>query len=343
MRSGLQILSRRHARTRILKSLRLVPNEADSVVWHELVRSIVWTLTRGRTPVHVLRLLNRALDAAQGIAEEDMGPEALRAELRGSLNELAMSGDLAELDAGMWLPAPSRLVAMAPQDDMLFVGGLPTRLLNLAPADVMARKGPFRFIRRAAAGPLSFPVEDMDEWARRPDEPLQVWAAQILALPLLEHWEPTESTRVELYLPERAPAGTPQFKRWSEHYGDVPGIYLARRTRAFGTREFRIVEVLSGRIARSGAVLARGEARRLMYALDLAADNRTRGRWTAFGAGGRLVLTSVLPYAESRIFAALGVLTINPEKLYEQPWAFVSHGEHIQELVNALSIQLNTQ
>jgi hypothetical protein len=79
-----------------------------------------------------------------------------------------------------------------------------------------------------------------------------------------------------------------------------------------------------------------------MYALDAIARNCTRGRWTASGAGGRLVLNSVLPHAENRIFAALGYLFADPDKVYEQQWTFTSHGAHILGLLSALSIQVTT-
>lgn len=339
----LQIVSRDHARARVLKSIGLQPHAPASVVRFEMLRTLVWALTGGRDPVHVLRLLNRALDAALGVADEDLGPEALRSTLRDALDELAMAGDIAELDGGLWVPAPTRLVSIASRDEALLVGGLPTRYLTGVSAAAITRKGPFRFVARSMADVLGVPVEEIADWARRPEQPLSEWAAQVLAQRLPEYEEPAEGARIEFYMPQRAPAGAPQFKRWYERYGDGSAVGLARRTRAFGSREYRVVEVVSGQVVRSGAALARGEARRLMYALDAEARNCTRARWASAGAGGRLVLNSVLPHAEHRIMAALGSLTVPEDRLYEQRWDFGSHGEQVRAVVSELSIQLTSE
>ncbi len=339
----LQIVSRDHARARVLKSIGLQPHAPAPVVRFELLRTLAWALTGGRNPVHVLRLLNRALDVAMGVADEDLGPEGLRAALRDALDELAMAGDIAELDGGLWVPAPTRLVPITGQDEALLVGGLPTGYLTGVSAAAISRKGPFRFVSRSSADVLRLPIEDIAEWARRPQQPLLEWAAQIMAQHLPEYEEPADGARIAFYVPHRAPAGAPQFKRWYERYGDGSAIGLAKRTRAFGSREYRVVEVVSGQVVRSGAALARGEARRLMYALDAEAHNYTRARWASAGAGGRLVLSSVLPQAEQRILAAFGSLTVPEERLYEQRWVFSSHGEQVRAVLGELSIQLTTE
>jgi hypothetical protein len=65
-----------------------------------------------------------------------------------------------------------------------------------------------------------------------------------------------------------------------------------------------------------------------MYAFDLAADNPVQARYLRVPTGTEFVLTSELPRAEQRAFAALGTLMIPDDRRFERRWTFVQN-EHI--------------
>ena len=114
---------------------------------------------------------------------------------------------------------------------------------------------------------------------------------------------------------------------------------LARRTRIYGAREYRLVEGRAGRIT-SVCDLHGIDVRRLMYALDLAAGNPVRARFRRVSAGTEWLFTSELPRAEQRIFAALGSLTIPGDRPFERRWTFVHNEELALDRLRSLGIQL---
>jgi len=292
---SLSELSRNDARAEALLSLGLSEAAADREVRPEVLRAVTWALTGGTTAVHILRLLNRSVEYASGLASSPQETEGLRSMLRDDLDSLADAGDLAGLDGGYWLPAPTRLVDLQEDDAMLIGGGLPTRAISNVLRQSLVLEGPFRRVGSQAALQLGLPVEQLSDWARRPTDPLDKWAQRITELELPEYSAPRDGSTTQLYLPESARPGAPQFRRWVERCDDVNGRRLARRTRVFGAREYRVVEVAGGNLVRSGAVLGPREARRLMYAFDAQCGNATRARWVARPPGGELVLTSDLP------------------------------------------------
>lgn len=340
MLGSLSELSRKDARAKALLSLGLSEAATDGNVRREVLRALTWALTGGTAPVHVLRLLNRSVDYASGLASSSQEAEGLRSMLRDDLDALADAGDVAGLDGGYWLPSPTRLVDIHEDTAMLIVGGLPTRAIPHALRQTLVFDGPFRRVESQAALSLELPVEELSDWARRPTEPLDQWAQRITNLDLPEYSAPRDGSTTQLYLPEITRPGAPQFKRWAERYDDVIGRRLARRTRVFGAREYRVVEVAGGNLVRSGAVLAPREARRLMYASDARCGNATRARWIARPPGGELVLTSDLPEPEHRMLGALGRLEPSTEKVYERRWKFTKEPDQVLELLHALSIDV---
>lgn len=338
--SALGLLSADDGKARALASLGLPHDASDTDVRLELLRVVTWALTAGRRPVHVLRLLNRSLEIAASLSNSTAEPERLRSDLREGLDALAGAGDLAELDGGLWIPAPTRLVEAPRGDHALFVGGLPTRRLPASVRPGISRSGPFRIADRSVSAALSLPKESLSDWARKPPEPLDAWAARILAIDLHEYSEPLDGAVTQLYLPARARSGAPQFKRWVDRYEGVSGRFLARRSRVFGAREYRLGQAVDGRLVRSGAVLAPREARRLMYAFDALAGNPTRARWIVRPAEAVLILTSDLPDPEHRMLGAMGSLELNPAKAYERRWTFNAQYEQVLEVLRELSIEI---
>ncbi len=341
MTATLRPVSESEAQRAAFVSLGLEGGASPADIRIELLRALAWALTGGARPVHIVRLLNRAIDLATNLGGTGLEPEFLREVLRSELQSLAAAGDLAELDSGLWLPAPTRLVEVGEGVEFsLLVGGIPSRMLAEAVRIDVSRNGPFRLLKRRAAALLSYPLEPLSEWARKPNEPLDAWGRYLLDSDIPEFTETQDGAKLELYLPARANRGAPQFKRWYERYEDAKGRFIARRIRVYGAREYRIVEVDRKRVTRSGAILTRHEARRLMYAVDSAANNPTRAKWMARGEGGDLVLTSELPESERRIFGAMGVFEPNPERVYERRWTFSAHGRQILDTLRDLHIDV---
>lgn len=343
MCTALRILSREKAIEEVILSLALPRTVTDLEFQFEMLRAITWALTGGIGPVHVLRLLNRAVEIAMGLVTNFVETEHLRADLRESLDILAEVGDLVELDGGYWLPAPTRFVEAHRDDHVLLVGGLPNRLLPTDLRELVSPRGPFRSVERSTTSLLNIPTEDLFDWARKPPEPLDVWAQRILEIDLPVYTEPRDGSMTLLYLPAHAHSGAPQFKRWFERYDKVEGRFLARRSRVFGAREYRLVEVTDGKLVSSGAVLGPHEARRLMYAFDARFGNPTKAMWFPRSTGGELVLNSVPPEPEQRILGAMGgSLSLNPEKVYQRRWIFSADGEKVLKILRDLSIDVRS-
>lgn len=188
----------------------------------------------------------------------------------------------------------------------------------------------------------ALPVEDLNSWAKLPELSLQDWGREVIESLDRQPYSPTSADAFEFYLPENCMPGTPQFKRWSESAGDTTGTLLARRTRLYGTREYRLVDVRSGRII-SACELHDVDVRRLMYARDLAAKNPVRARQLRGGNPSEWLFTSELPRAEQRTFAAFGSLTIPDDRPFERRWTFVRNEELALGMLRSLGIALGQQ
>src|SRR5262249_42952881 len=120
------------------------------------------------------------------------------------------------------------------------------------------------------------------------------------------------------------------------------GALLARRTRLYGAREYRLVDVVRGRIARA-CELPAGEARRLMYALDAEAGNPVQARSTSSVKGHtEIILMSEIPRPEQRVLAALGTLEIPVNRPFERRWRFERGEDLALRLLKSLGIVISS-
>ncbi len=297
---------------------------AGEATEYDVLRLVTWSLTRSQEPAHVVRVLNCAVELARSFALLSEPAEAVRDRLRGRLEDLAEAGDLVWLDEGRWLPAAVRQVPLGDgREGALLVGGIPTSSLPREMGTNVLAHGAYRRLRSLAPfAELALPSEQLDAWTLAPPEPLKEWGQDILQAPLPEYREPQrDESAFRVYLPSRARPGSTQLRRWSDRVGEVSGRYLAERSRVFGAREYRVVELASGRVIKSGNVLAPGEATRLRYALDALSGNPTRVSWHENRDAVVVTLWSSIPRAEQRLLAALGCLEIC-ERSYPRRWHF---------------------
>lgn len=302
----------------------------------EILRATIWPRAAQTNRVHITRVLGIALPSWRLLsARSDANDETLRAELREALSTLEDAGDVIESSGGYWASATARFVRLPEGVGYLLVGGVPTALLQLQQR--IEYHGPHRYLAELPevfAGAV--PVEDLASWARRPsrDLSLQDWAQHLIRSLEQQPYVPTSAETFQFYMPAAAKPATPQFKRWFDSPGSSTSPLLARRTRLYGAREYRLVEARSGRIV-SVCDLHRIDVRRLMYAFDLAAGNPVR----AVSSGAEWVLTSELPRAEQRVFAALGRLTVPDDRRYERRWTFVRNEEVALDMLRSLGVQ----
>ncbi|MGE4264031.1 MAG: hypothetical protein AB7E46_06110 [Desulfovibrio sp.] len=305
----------------------------------ELLRATVWGLTTRGTLAHVTKILNATIPSWRLLSKRyEANVEELRAELRDSLTLLQDAGDLIEVGGGQWVPATTRLVRLSDYKDHMIVGGAPTYVLPVT-ATAVHHHGPYRHVIPDSKLQTTLPVEDVTDWARLPDIPLSEWAQILLSSLATSPYTPTSTESFEFYQPATTCAGTPQFKRWSEDIGKTTGLLLARRTRLYGAKEFRLVDVSSGHIVRA-CELPISDVRRLMYFLDLEAGNSVHARTRTTGEVVEFLLSSEIPRPEQRIFAALGTLDIPVERFYERKWTFNRGQKRALGLLRSLGIQL---
>lgn len=309
----------------------------------EILRATVWSMAAPGSKAHVNRVLGAALPTWRLLSERaTASEESLRAELREALSTLEDAGDLVELSGGYWAPATARFVELPEGIGYLLVGGVPSALL-LVDRDALQYHGPHRHLAKLPSDlAVALPVEDLASWARLPNISLHDWALEVIGSLERQPYAPTSADAFEFYLPERSRPGAPQFKRWSESAENATGTLLARRTRLYGAREYRLVDVHSGGIV-SACDLHDVDVRRLMYALDLAAKNTIRARPLRVGRPTEWLFTSELPRAEQRTFAAFGTLTIPDDRPFERRWTFVRNQELALGLLRSLGIELELQ
>jgi hypothetical protein len=305
----------------------------------EILRATVWSMAAPASKAHVNRVLGAALPTWQFLSERAAGTETLRAELREALSTLEDSGDLIELSGGYWAPAPTRFVELPDGLGHLLVGGVPSALLGLS-AGTMQFHGPHRhFVTLPTDSVAALPVESLQAWARLPENSLQDWAQETIDSLERYPYSPQRDDSFEFYLPGNSKAGAPQFFRWVESAGDITATLLARRRRVYGAKEYRLVDVRSGRIV-SACDLNNVDVRRLLYSFDLAANNPVRARALRAGRNTEWLFTSELPRAEQRTFAAFGRLSIPDERRFERRWTFVRNEELALSMLRSLGIAL---
>ena len=77
------------ARAHVRRALGVPTLSAEVDLRPEILRAVIWSLTQGEAPAHVLRILNRATAFALGTAERTPDAGEIRQELRDALDELA--------------------------------------------------------------------------------------------------------------------------------------------------------------------------------------------------------------------------------------------------------------
>lgn len=306
----------------------------------EVLRATVWSMAAPSGNAHVNRVLGAALPTWHLLSERaTASEETLRSELRETLSSLQDAGDLLELRGGYWAPATARFVELPEGSGYLLVGGVPSALLPVERDDVQYH-GPHRHLAKLPSDLATvLSVENLASWARLPSLSLEDWAREVIDSLEPQTYSPTASDAFEFYVPEIARLGAPQFKRWFESAGNTTGTLLARRTRLYGAREYRIVDVRSGRIV-SACEFHDVDVRRLMYAFDLVAKNPVGTRPLRVGNQTEWQFTSELPRSEQRTFAALGTLTIPADRPFERRWTFVRNEELALDMLRSLGIAL---
>lgn len=306
----------------------------------EILRATVWAMASSANKAHVNRVLSAALPTWEFLSErETASAETLRAELREALSTLEDAGDLIELSGGYWAPAVTRFVELPDGLGHLLVGGMPSALLQFDP-DTIQFHGPHRHLaKRPTALIATLPVETLKSWARLPEMSLEDWARETVDSIERHPYSPQRDDPFEFYLPASSKAGASQFFRWFETAENMTGTLLARRRRVYGGKEYRLVDVRSGRIV-SACELDNVDVRRLMYSFDLAAKNPVRARPVRTSDHTEWVFTSELPRAEQRTFAAFGTLAVPDERRFERRWTFVRNEELALNMLRSLGISL---
>lgn len=332
--TSFRTVSEREART-VLRQQLIGPRDCDQVAADcALLRSIVWALSGGQTPVHVLRLLNFATSL-------DPSNEEIRPRIKESLEELSDAGDLVELANGRWLPAPTREVRLGTTDDTrLLVGGLPTSLLPAELSSKLEHGGVFRRMKgEHLSMALGLPAEDLGSWMGESPSDLRSWTQQIFD----GRYEAYRDERLHIYAPELSPASRPQAMRWVERSDKLNGRYLCRQDLPFGLKRYLGAEIVSGKVTRI-KTLHCGDFRRLLYGLDVLAGKPVVVEENDRDGEVILVLKSELPKAERRLLAALGTLTVADDNFYPRTWRFPSeYAPDVRSRLAVLGIQISTR
>jgi hypothetical protein len=348
--TGIESIDKRRA-SEIVRSF-LLGNSASQdqlAVDCAALRHALWDLSRGgKIPVHIRRLLNTTVQFhLDSLDSPEMAEQKRRERLRDALDELSEVYDLVNLPNGYWLPAPTREVPIANQnDERLLIGGIPTTLIPTHLSASIDHRGPFRRIKGSVVGEtLKLPVEPLEYWIGMPPaDDIRVWSREVLEKAELANYsEPPEGSRFQIYLPQNSRAGSPQALRWQDIKPQLPaGRYLARRNLAFGAWQHRIIQVGAGRIISSGdPETGFGDIRRLMYGLDSLADNPVRVQLKQDTKEHYVVIRSELPRAERRRFASIGNLVVLTDEYYPRKWVFkLAYKDIVEHCLHKLGVRI---
>mgnify|MGYP005842156131 CR=1 FL=1 len=327
MNGDLQRVLDGHARALVRKALGVPASDnfdrdIGPALCAEVLRAALWSLwSVEQRPVYVTRLLGSAARLLLPWPQDETeGRPAIAEQLRATLQELEIVGDLAALPRGGWVPAPLRSVHLPAIHRHIILGGVPTRLLPARLQATIERTGTVRLVP-VPASDLKIDAIPEHEWLRRPSGDLAAWTRTVLDTTELGS---AGDLAVEIYAPTAASAGADQYHRWQQRADRLPdGLYLARkRIRRGSIVHYYIVRIVAGRIDGAGTpALGDGDARRLMYGLDLLAKKpvrvlaqQRRGLW-------RVTLRSELPQAEQRLFLAIGREDVRPDgRYYPRCW-----------------------
>lgn len=338
----LAVVTRDEAASLTLQGLGLPGKSFSAEALYELLRATVWGLAPPPSNVHISRILAAALPPWRLLSGRVASDEALRGELRAALSVLEDVGDLIDVGGGYWTSSTTRFVRIPAGAGFLLVGGVPSGCLELGGA--VEYHGPHRHVRDVPGTLAALPLEELASWARLPPREisLQQWKNELLETLARQQYAPASTEAFEFYIPSSVKVGTPQFKRWFVAAGNVTGLVLARRSRLYGAREHRLVEMRSGRIA-SVADLTGADVRRLMYALDQSAENPVRAKEWRTSNTLEWLFTSELPRAEQRVLAALGSLSIPEDRPFQRRWSVVRNHALALQLIRGLGIQVTPQ
>jgi hypothetical protein len=270
----------------------------------EVLRATLWSLwSVERRPVYVTRLLGSAARLLLPWPQDKMESRpAIAEQLRATLQELEIVGDLVALPGGRWAPAPLRSVHLPAINRHIILGGVPTRLLPAQLRATIERAGTVR-LAPVPASDLKIDTIPEHEWLRMPSGDLAAWTRTVLDTTGLA---PAGDLAVEIYAPAAASAGADQYHRWQQRADRLPdGLYLARNRTRRGSIAHYIGRIVAGRIDGAGTpALGDGDVRR-------------RGMW-------RVELRSELPQAEQRLFLAVGREDVRPDGRYYPRWWEIS-------------------
>lgn len=312
-----------------------------------LLRSCIWALSGGERPVHVLRVLNLALELCPQIVfdEHDSDKTDARARFRNILDELADTGDLVSLANGRWLPAPLHAVQLGTGDDVrLLIGGFPSSLVPESLRRLIQHHGTFRrVVGNQFERELELRLESFESWVGEVPEDLLAWTNSAMNSTYEGFREANDGSKFIFYAPTLARRGALQTKRWVSTPEKLAGRYLGRRELTFGIRQYRAVEVANGRVVSVALPrLGCGDIRRLMYGLDAAAGNPVQIRTEFTAKEFVVILHSEIPRAERRFFAALGTLSVPPGKYYPRTWRFpAQYTAEVTRRLSALKVEFD--
>ena len=280
--------------------------------------------------------------ASNGVQGNDNPGEHIELE-REILENLAEQGDLFELSGGRWLPAPLRLVPIAPIHHLL-VGGMPTRLLPSVLLRALSFHGSLRYAESSINSSLlpdtQIPIrwQSLESWlgpAQVLEELVRYFDEQELLTVSHQH---VTDTSLEAY---DTNINGSQYSRWQSLDRVKDGRYLLRSSTPWGIHRYTGGSISNRRLTQQGAELRQTDIRRLCYALDKRAGKPTTARWNQ--QRDLLILHSELPGRERKFLSTIGTLIENADgNYYPRQWLITRDVAPIFSQLNELGIQIES-